>query len=254
MELRRYLAILRSRWLLIVVTALVGAGAGYLTTSHTNTYSASSTVYIGSRVLIGGADTGGLNISTDRQVALADVSRSFAFMIDSVSTARDAIDTTAVTRSPVQVVAETTVTPQTSQLLIISVTDREPAIAQKLADGMADAFVSKVQQLEPTTTEGSLPFLPAYKFQSAALPVVPLGSDLNKNVVLGAVFGLLMSCSAAFILDYVDLTVRSSDDAERRFGLPVLGVIPMLNSGMSPAGVRVRPLQPASAVETTRRA
>jgi capsular polysaccharide biosynthesis protein len=163
-------------------------------------------------------------------------------MIGSPPVARDAIDASNVPRTPEQVVGETKVVAQTSQLLVITVTDTEPAVAQKLADGMADAFVAKVQQLEPGSTEGALPTLPAYKFESASLPVVPLPSDLSKNLVLAALFGLLVSCAVAFVLEYLDLTVRTVEDAERRFGLPVLGVIPELGKGLAPATQRLQPV------------
>jgi hypothetical protein len=45
---------------------------------------------------------------------------------------------------------------------------------------------------------------------------------------LSAIFGLLASVALVLLLDYLDLTVKTADDLERRSGLPVLGVIPLV--------------------------
>src|SRR4051812_50157968 len=49
MEIRRYLSILRRRWPLVVVIVAAALGAGWGITSRTNTYTATSTLYLGSR-------------------------------------------------------------------------------------------------------------------------------------------------------------------------------------------------------------
>ena len=238
MELRRYIQILVRRWPLILLCALFGTIGGYLSTSKTVQYSSTSVVYIGSRVL--SSDTGNVNLSVDRQAALAESALAGSSGPDP--------DATATARTPSQLVAATTVTPTTAQLLEISVTDGDPVTAQTLADGLADAFVAKVKQLEPGT-EGALPQLPAYKFQSATFPSTPVATSALPNLALGALFGLVVSGSIAFLLEYLDLTVRTVDAAEHDIGLPVLGVVPMLPGGLSHGSKRLRPVAPEPGVE-----
>lgn len=48
------------------------------------------------------------------------------------------------------------------------------------------------------------------------------------NVVLGALLGLLLGVGAAFFLEYLDRTVRTSADIEGLLGIPVLGIVPRL--------------------------
>lgn len=48
------------------------------------------------------------------------------------------------------------------------------------------------------------------------------------NVLLGALLGLILGVGAAFFLEYLDRTVRTSSDVESLLGIPVLGVIPRL--------------------------
>ena len=46
------------------------------------------------------------------------------------------------------------------------------------------------------------------------------------NLLLGAVFGLLMGIGLAFFIEYLDTSVKTIDDVERALQAPVLGVIP----------------------------
>ena len=48
------------------------------------------------------------------------------------------------------------------------------------------------------------------------------------NVFLGALLGLVLGIAAAFFLEYLDRTVRTSHDVETLLGLLVLGVVPRL--------------------------
>jgi len=231
MELRRYYTILRRRWLFIVLTIVAGVAGGYLVTPRATLYESTTTVYVGTRVF--GGPNGSIDsaLSSDRQAGLLNIMQTFAIMIPSGPIARDALQRTGVSRPPGQVVAETSVRTKAPQLLAISVTDPDPVTAQRLADGVAQAFTQKAQQLEPTPAVGTLPILPAYQFEPASFPSAPLSTSLEKNMILGGAFGLLVSCALAFVLEYVDLTIRAPEDAERRLGLPVLGVVPMLGSG-----------------------
>ena len=55
------------------------------------------------------------------------------------------------------------------------------------------------------------------------------------NVFLGALLGLILGVGAAFFLEYLDRTVRTSSDVESLLGVPVLGVIPRLRRLQDPA-------------------
>jgi capsular polysaccharide biosynthesis protein len=46
-------------------------------------------------------------------------------------------------------------------------------------------------------------------------------------LLLAALFGFLGAAALAFLLEYVDVTVKNPADAERRLELPVLAVVPM---------------------------
>ena len=240
MELRRYLAILRRRAALIVVTVLVALTAGVLTLNRVDTYSATSVLYVGNRQI---SDEPGL-LSGDRAAGLDRVTQTFSHMIDSEPIIRQAIAAADVDRDDEEVVANTrTNIPLLTSLIQITVVDEDPQVAQALANSIADTFVDEVQNFEPATPveEGALPSLPAYVFERASAPTDPIPVDPIRPIVLAFLVGLLLSVGTALLLEYLDITVKSSEEAEAKLGLPVLGVIPDLG-----AGVRVAAPETAS--------
>ncbi len=227
MELRRYLTILQSRAWLIVAAVLLAGSAGYAISNDPPQYVARASLYVGSRSI--SLEPGSGELSNDRAAAIDRLVLTFSYMIESEPIARRAAEELGLDRSPSDIVKRTEALPQAAtQLLYIDVTDRDPAVAQDLANGLADAFVEAVQEFEPGDLEGAVPRLPAYIYQQASLPTEPKPTDAVKTVLLAAVFGLLASSGIAFLLDYLNLTIRTVVDAERRLELPVLGVIPAL--------------------------
>ena len=226
MELRRSFAILRRRALLIVLAVAAGLGAAYLDTPRTPIYSAETTIYVGSKQL---GTTDQVRVSQDALLGLERVIKTFASMIDSEPIAEAALERVNVDRSTARVVAATSVLPVTdTQLLRIRVGETEPSVARDLANGLADAFVERIASFEPSSqpSPGELPQLPAYVFERAKLPTVPEPTGLTRRLILGALFGFVVASSAAFLLEYLDITVKAPADLERRLELPVLGVIP----------------------------
>ena len=226
MELRQYLSIIRRRLTLVVATTLVGVLFGWLATPKVSSYSAQSTIYVGARQF-------GLNgVGVPSQDILQGVERigqTYALMIMSQPIAQAALDRTDLQLSASSVADETTaaIEPNT-QLLRVVVTDSSPVVAQKLANAVSDAFVERIQAFEPTAPaqEGSVPALPAYVFERARLPTAPHSNGEARNLFLGGFFGFLVAAGLSFVLEYVDITIKSPADAERRLELPVLGVIP----------------------------
>ena len=63
---------------------------------------------------------------------------------------------------------------------------------------------------------------------------------MTKKVLLGALVGLVVSILLVFLLDYLDITIKSPEELERRVGLPVLGIVPRFET--LPLGMSRTPL------------
>ncbi len=61
--------------------------------------------------------------------------------------------------------------------------------------------------------------------EPASRPIHPFKPRKKLNILLSIIFGLMTGVGSAFFLEYLDQTVKSPEDIERHFDLPVLGVI-----------------------------
>ena len=65
-------------------------------------------------------------------------------------------------------------------------------------------------------------------FAPAELPLVPVAPRILLNTVLGLISGLVLGVSTAFLLEYLDDSIRSPEDLEKGLGLQALGVIGLM--------------------------
>ncbi|GMQ78316.1 MAG: hypothetical protein BMS9Abin02_0819 [Anaerolineae bacterium] len=65
--------------------------------------------------------------------------------------------------------------------------------------------------------------------EPAALPQIPVGPAKLQTVVVATFIALAMATGTAYLLEYLDDTVKSAEDVDRATGLPSLPSIPELN-------------------------
>lgn len=64
----------------------------------------------------------------------------------------------------------------------------------------------------------------------AQTPVSPIGPQRNRNIIVAFLISLAAGIGLAFLLDYLDDSIKSSDDVGRHLGLPTLALIPFQNN------------------------
>jgi receptor protein-tyrosine kinase len=232
MEILTYLRVLRRRWLLVAATVAVALGLAYASAPRTKVYAATSTIVVGPRQL--STDPNRTDFSGDLANGLANLTATYAVLLDSDVIAQEAIRRTGAPRSSGGVVGATTATAvPATQVLRVTVVDPVPAVAQALATGMATAFVDRVTSLAPDAPPavGTPPAVPVYLYQPAGLPVLPQPLGTRSRLATAGIFGLHAAIGAVLAVEYLDQSVRSVEDAERRLDLPVLGAIPRVADG-----------------------
>lgn len=110
-----------------------------------------------------------------------------------------------------------------SQVIDISVRDENAAEAVKIANMVANIFQAEIEDLMNVDNVNIL--------STAALgenpePVEP---DLMMNIAAAAAGGLILGIGIAFLLAFLDTTVKSEEDIEELLGLPILGVVSPMN-------------------------
>lgn len=72
----------------------------------------------------------------------------------------------------------------------------------------------------------------------AQTPLYPVGPQRNRNIVIALIMSLITGIGLAFLLDYLDDSIKSSDDIGKHLGLPTLALIPhQISSGKSKIGL-----------------
>jgi capsular polysaccharide biosynthesis protein len=240
MEARRYLSIVRRRLVLIIAIVVAAMAAGWLITPSEGSYTATSTLYVGSRSIDLSPTSG--EVSGDRVHGFDRLITTFTKMIDSRTVAREAVTAADVQRTTDDVLASTGAEQiESANLIEVSVDDSDPATARALANGVAAAFVDQLEQFEPTDPEAE-PLVSIY--EQAPLPTTANPSPLVRNLLLALIVGLVAAGAVVALLEHLDISLRSREDVERHLGLPVLGVIPALGNrlpAMGAAKVRGRP-------------
>ncbi len=82
--------------------------------------------------------------------------------------------------------------------------------------------------------------------KNAALPGAPSKPNKRRNLVIGFILGLFGGIGCAFLIEYLDNTIKSEKDLETRFGLTVLGTIEELKEkeGNIESHILQQPLSP----------
>ncbi|HVF46944.1 MAG TPA: polysaccharide biosynthesis tyrosine autokinase [Pyrinomonadaceae bacterium] len=93
--------------------------------------------------------------------------------------------------------------------------------------------------------------------RNAAAPGGPTGPMRGRNIMIAFLLSLAAGIGLAFLLDYLDDSVRTSDDVTRHLGLPTLALIPhYLNNekkSLLPAKNGATPFQAAALITLTER-
>lgn len=71
--------------------------------------------------------------------------------------------------------------------------------------------------------------------EPAQLPTVPTGTNRMRTLALAAAIGLILSTGTAYLLSYVDDTLKTPYDVKRSLGLITLGAVPDSENGVSGA-------------------
>ncbi len=239
MELRRYLSVVRRRALLIFAIVVAALVAGWLITPRDKTYTATSTLYVGSQSL--NIDPSSGELSGDRVAGFDRLINTFTAMLPSARVARAVARDADIDRTQKEIRGSTVAAqgPETN-LIYVSVTDRDPAIARTLVNTISDAFVRQAREFE---TRGSSGEEVVSVYQYAELPDGPNSSGLARNLILAGLFGLVLAGGVVALLEHLDISFRSADDVERHLELLVLGVVPALGEHLpTSAAAHVEPM------------
>ena len=107
----------------------------------------------------------------------------------------------------------------TSQIVSVSVQDANHAVATDIVNTVSDVFKEEVIDLMKVDNVNILS--PAVHVENP----VPVSPNKTLNMAIAAVLGLMIGVGIAFLLEYLDTTVKTEKDIEDLLDLPVIGLV-----------------------------
>ena len=120
----------------------------------------------------------------------------------------------------------TTETPTDTRIMSISVTDDDPKEAKQIADTLRKAVSVQITEIMSADSVNTV--------EEGNLPTSPSSPNVKKNMMLGALLGLVISMGFIVLISILDDTVKTPDDVEKYLGLNVLTSIPIQEGSSAP--------------------
>lgn len=181
-------------------------------------------VYQASTTLLVNQNRGMTAPSYESVLMSQQLTRTYAELLKKRPLYEGVIASLGLTTTPDQLMRNVRVsTIRDTQLIVVSVRDRSPQRAADIANELVRLLRDQDRQLlTGAYAEGERGLSVV---EPARPDPVPFSPRIARDVVLGAVFGLLGMFAIAVVREYLDETVKTSDDVTRLTHAPVLGVI-----------------------------
>ncbi len=274
----RTLRILRERWVIIVGTTIVAAVvAGAYSSTRPKEYTATSKLLFAPNTLA--QQVGGVAQQPDSD---PEATKATNILLVTTSTVANRVRT-ELHLTPVDVGSVSAVGESDANVVDINVTNSDPALAAKIANQWARAFVAysrgnaiaqakqaettiqaKLNAMAPTNPqrEGLVQAMAklvlaeaaatsdASFVQAATVPTTPSSPKPKRDAVIAGALGLLLGIALAFLLNVFDRRLKSVDDFEELYGHQALTTLPERTKAPASARDRQAALEPFRILRT----
>lgn len=111
---------------------------------------------------------------------------------------------------------------ENSQVINITVQDESPKTAAEIANTVANVFKNEIVDIMNVDNVSVLAKATVIDGQAPVKPQPIL------NIAISLVVGLMVGIGLAFLLEYLDNTLKNEQDIEKTLGLPILGSISVI--------------------------
>ena len=105
-----------------------------------------------------------------------------------------------------------------TEIIKVSVVDDDPKLSMVIANEIANVFNAEIVKLYNIQNVGVV--------DVAEMPNLPYNVNLLKQLVLSGLVGIVLGFGIVFVMYYFDTSVKTTEEIEKKLGLPVIGVIP----------------------------
>ncbi|WP_088034091.1 YveK family protein [Evansella clarkii] len=199
-ELKKILNALKKRFWIIILLTAVSTAAGVFYTSYTKPdplYNASTRMVIHET---------------------SNLKNTLIVFITEKPVLEGVVNELRLERSPEQIYGQTTVqTIGESQIIEVTVTDRNQETAAHIANSIAEVFQTEAKNVFDYSGIDVLSEAVVAEYPS------PINPPSNRMIYVALIFGLVAGTGYVLLLDSLDTKIRTERQAEKLLGLPVLG-------------------------------
>lgn len=224
MELKDYLRVLRSSWIVISLFTLLGTGVAFgLATRTTATeYEAISSVYIAES---NAADPNDLSNSSETTSA-KQLIPSLVNLVTSGIVIEQVAEVTG--ESPDSLRANISAeSPDETVIINIKATGNDSSRVALIADETAKALAETVENKLDLRDKSSVSALQAVIIQPGLVRQTSTSANVSKYVIVGLLSGLALGLAIAVLRDAISNRIRSDRDITSLTAAPILGTFPM---------------------------
>ncbi|MFF2497399.1 YveK family protein [Peribacillus sp. NPDC058075] len=206
---------LKKRWKLIILLTLIAT-----LISGTISYFLLTPVYQSSTQILVNQKQSENQLDSTQIRSNIDMINTYSVIIKSPAILEKVIDELELDQSVEQLSQKITINSQeNSQVFSLTVQDSNPSKAVEIANKVSETFQKEIKDI---MNVDNVSVLAKAEIKEYPTPVKP---DPLMNIAIAVVVGLMAGIGLAFLLEYMDNTIKDEDDIERLLELPILGSI-----------------------------
>jgi capsular polysaccharide biosynthesis protein len=223
MELMNYLGVLKKRlWLIVVFVVIATATTGYYTNRYYHPiYQASTKLIVNKTIENGGVE----------QMDFTAVASNIRL----IDTYKEIIKSSAIMSKVVEQYPELNLTStelvqrvnvnsvNQTQIMLVSFVDTSYERAAKVVNAVSKVFQTEIRNIMKIDNVALL--------NEASLTDSPgvINNPVNQNILFSFILSLLFAIGIAFLLEYMDDTLKNEEDIRSVLDIPVLATVAMVH-------------------------
>ena len=206
--------------IILIVLILIVIGVIYSYGFVTPVYTSSTTLVLATSEASGQTETADTSITTTEITLNSKLVSTYSELVKSKNVLRQVLSNLKINvaeetlRNNVQVTSV-----KDTELIEISVTNENASYAAKIANEIAKVFTEKVAEIYNINN--------VHVVDEAELEDSPSNINHIKDIVIFAFIGLVIAVIYVLIANMLDTTIKTPEEVEREFKLPVLATIPI---------------------------
>lgn len=210
--LQLLMALKKKIWMIIAAAVVCGGIAGaYTKLVVTPLYRSTAMVYILSKETT-------LTSLADLQIG-SQLTQDYKVIVTSRPVLEDVIQQMNLNMSYSQLYSKISIdNPTDTRILSITAEDPDPVLAKELVDAVArtsSEYIGDIMEMVPPKT-----------IEQGVVATVPSSPSTRKNVMLGAMLGIVLVCGIVVLEVIMNDTVKTEEDVNRYLGISVLASVP----------------------------